>query len=279
MEPREERFHLPTDAGVTLHAIAWGALDRPPLVLLHGGGANAHWWDQLAPALAEHFHVVALDFRGHGESDFPEEVKVGAFSEDLEALLAHLGAPDARLVGHSMGGHVALDHAARSARTPALALLDVAWRTPRRTGRLARRALGLRRSYATRAEAIERYAFLPAALHAPEELRRAIAEHSVRREADGRFSYRFDPRWFGLPSQPPPPLASVRCPTLVVRGAKSALLSSEGATALVKGIADARLVELAGAGHHVHLDRPAELLAALLGFLPRESHDAAASSA
>ena len=82
-------------------------------MLLHGGGANAHWWDHLAPELARSFHVVALDFRGHGDSDYPDPER-GAFNWDLRALLDHLAAPDAVLVGHSMGAAIALEHAARS---------------------------------------------------------------------------------------------------------------------------------------------------------------------
>ena len=51
-------------------------------MLLHGGGANAHWWDHIAPTFADQFHVVALDFRGHGDSERPEELIPGAFNED-----------------------------------------------------------------------------------------------------------------------------------------------------------------------------------------------------
>ena len=124
-----ERFTTPALEGVHLHAVHRGDQARPPVVLLHGGGANAHWWDAVVPALAERFRVVALDFRGHGDSDYPEERESGAFGRDLEALLDHLGDPRAVLIGHSMGGHVALAHAATSpveAAPRALVLVEVA---------------------------------------------------------------------------------------------------------------------------------------------------------
>ena len=89
---RSERFTTPSLGGVFLHALHRGDASRRPLVLLHGGGANAHWWDHLAPAFAERFHVVALDFRGHGDSDHPAALEIGGFARDLEALLQHLGA-------------------------------------------------------------------------------------------------------------------------------------------------------------------------------------------
>ncbi|UCE86507.1 MAG: alpha/beta hydrolase [Deltaproteobacteria bacterium] len=268
MTEKSQRFTAPSLDGVSLRAIHWGDPGRAPLVLLHGGGANAHWWDHLAPDLARHFRVVALEFRGHGASDHPESLKVGAFSDDLDALLEHIGVPDAILVGHSMGGHIALERAARARSCRGLVLIDVAWGTPPRARRVMRRVLARRpRTYATRAEAVRRFAFVPPLLRASDALRDAIAQHSVCESPEGRFGYRFDPRWFGLPSRPAPPLSDVRCPTLIVRGTESPVLMPDSARALAAGLPNARLVEIEGAGHHVHLDRPEAVLAALREFL------------
>lgn len=264
-----ERFTTPSLDGVALHAIHHGDPGRPKLVLLHGGGANAHWWDDVAPTLARDLHVVALDFRGHGDSDHPEP-RPGAFQRDLAGLLEHIGAPDAALLGHSMGGHIALEHAARhgGARRPrALVVVDAARGVGGRTRRLMRLALAVRRSYRTREEAIARFRFLPPAPGASEELRRRIAEASVREEPDGRFAFKFDPRWFALPSQRVPLLEHVSTPTLIVRGAASPILSREGAQELAREIRGARLVEIAGAEHNVHLEEPEAFLEAVGSFL------------
>ena len=134
----------------------------------------------MARPLAERFQVVAPDFRGHGRSDHPEDRPVGAFNDDLEAVLGVLGRSDVILVGHSMGGHVALDHASRHPETRVLALLDIVGGARSRTRRMARLALSLRRNYASREEAIARYRFLPTAPLANEELRTAIAAASTR---------------------------------------------------------------------------------------------------
>ena len=265
---RSERFTTPALDGVTLHAIQHGDPARPKLVLLHGGGANAHWWDDVAPALARRFHVVALDFRGHGDSDQPEP-RPGAFQRDLVGLLEHIGAPDAALLGHSMGGQIALEHAARhgGARRPrALVVVDVARGVGGRTRRLMRLALAARRSYRTREEAIARFRFLPPAPGAREELRERIAAASVREEPDGRFAFKFDPRWFALPSGQGPVLEHVRAPTLIVRGALSPILSREGALSLTREIRGARLVEIPGAEHNVHLEQPEKFLEAVGAF-------------
>ncbi len=262
-----ERFAAPPGGEPTLHALHFGAPSHPALVLLHGGGANAHWWDHVAPALADRFHVVALDFRGHGESDWPEALEPGAFERDLEALLAHLGRSDVHLVGHSMGGHVALAHAARHPETRAVCAIDPALGAPRRDRRRARLALAARRSYRSREEAIERFRFLPPAPQAPESLRRAIAEHSVRAEPDGRFGFKFDPRWFGLAPGPGPALERVACPVLVLRGEQSPLLTESGLAELLERLPDGRGLSIPGTGHNVHLERPAEVLRALASFL------------
>jgi pimeloyl-ACP methyl ester carboxylesterase len=156
---RSERFTTPLLGGVFLHAIHRGDASRRPLVLLHGGGANAHWWDHLAPAFADRFHVVALDFRGHGDSDHPAAIEAGAFARDLDALLEHLGAREPVLMGHSMGGHIALDHTAQKNRVRALVAIEIVRGAPSRERRAMRLALAARRTYRTREDAIARFRF------------------------------------------------------------------------------------------------------------------------
>jgi pimeloyl-ACP methyl ester carboxylesterase len=267
VNPSSERFCAETLQGTKLRVLHWGDPAARKLILLHGGGANAGWWSHLAPALASRFHVLALDFRGHGESDYPGELVVGAFNADLTALIAHLGSPAVSLVGHSMGGHVALDHASRHPSIRSLALLDIMRGAGRRSRRSARLALALRRSYPTREEAIRRFRFVPEAQYADEALRASIAASSLREEPDGRFSYAFDPRWFGVPARPRPDLGDVRCPTLLVRGGESALLSREGAAEIADELPDVELCEIPEAGHHVQIDQPSRVLDALMGFL------------
>jgi len=269
LQARSERFTRPRLGGVHLAVVRWGDASLPPLVLLHGGGANAHWWDHLAPSLAEHYQVAALDFRGHGESDFPEELVPGAFRDDLEALLEHLGAPCAALIGHSLGAHIALGHAAAGGSPCALVLIDPARGVSATRRRATRLALSLRPTYASREQALQRFQFLPGPADVAESLRAAIAEHSVRAEPDGRFGFKFDARWFGVPDRDRPVLGNVRAPTLILRGEKSPLLTPAGAHELQRGIAGARLVEVPGAGHHVQMERPGECLAAILPFLER----------
>jgi len=260
LTPRSDTFTTPALAGVRLHTLTWGVprTRETNLVLLHGGGANAHWWDHIAPAFADRFCVTALDFRGHGESDYPEDFIPGAFNQDLDALLDHLGTREVVLVGHSMGARIATLHASQCHSTRALVLIDPArggGRSPRRRNRLA---LAFARSYPTREDAMDRYQFLPESRHVERGLRDAIARHSVRELPNGRFAYRFDPRWFSVVPKRRSAGGEVRCPTLILRGGESEVLTREGARALESEIPHGQLVEVAGAGHHLHLDRPDE---------------------
>jgi len=272
-----QSLRFSTDDGVELHCLHWQTPNsdekgtRAPLILLHGGGANAHWWDHLGPRLSVGRPVYALDFRGHGDSNHPERREVGAFNRDLEAMLAWLGRGDVDLVGHSLGAAVALDHASRFTATRSLVLIDLARGGAREFGRRARLALSLRRTYRSHDEAVDRFRFLPESSHATETLRAHIAGHSVRAEPDGRFGYKFDPGWFGLPSRPRPDPMDVRCPTLLLRGGDSHLLSAEAAREFVAQLPDGRLVEIPDAGHHVFLDQPEIVLELLSEFLAIES--------
>jgi pimeloyl-ACP methyl ester carboxylesterase len=271
MPATSKSIRFQAEPGVELHGLEWESISDPesatPLILLHGGGANAHWWDHLASELTSHGPVYALDFRGHGDSSFPEQLRVGAFNDDLEALVDWLGRDDVMLVGHSMGAAVALDHASRFHSTRGIVLVDLARGSSPGTGRRARLALSLRRTYRSRQEAIERFRFLPESLHQSEALRRHVAEHSIQEEQDQRFGYKFDPRWFAMPSRPRPDLKRIECPTLLIRGEESALLSSEAGKEFVTQVEKGRFVEIANAGHHVLIDQPDPLLALLHEFL------------
>ena len=170
-------------------------------------------------------------------------------------------------MGHSMGGHIALDHAAFDGRICALVAIEIVRGAPSRERRAMRLALAARRTYRTREDAIARYRFLPPAPHASESLRASIAAHSVAQEKDGRFGFKFDPRWFGLPPSKPADLRGIRCPTLIVRGAESPLLSAEGAAAFAAEIPGARIAVIEAAGHNPHLEQPEAFLAAVQPFL------------
>ena len=102
-----------TANGLRLHYRDWGGQGQT-VVLLHGLASNCRIWDLVAPILAEHFSVVALDQRGHGLSDKPDHgYDFATVSEDLREFLRRMGFERPLVVGHSWGGSVALEFAVR----------------------------------------------------------------------------------------------------------------------------------------------------------------------
>src|SRR6185503_18518704 len=105
LQPIDRSFSV---KGLRLHLLDWGGEGRTPLLLLHGFTGHAHAWDTLAIALQPHFHVYALDQRGHGDSD-PATVygPIAAF-DDLDGVVDQLGLAPTIMVGLSMGGRNAI---------------------------------------------------------------------------------------------------------------------------------------------------------------------------
>src|SRR3972149_6879462 len=106
MQPRSRR--LSGSDGLSLHVLEW-SFAGTPLVLVHGFGNEAHIWDDFAPVVAPHYRTVALDHRGHGDSDWDGERRYDFLSmvRDVEAVCEALALDRVVVIGHSLGGRVA----------------------------------------------------------------------------------------------------------------------------------------------------------------------------
>src|SRR5262245_34472515 len=121
--PRDHHARL---RGLRFHWLDWGAAGAPPLLLLHGGAQTAHSFDEVAPGLARTHHVVSLDQRGHGDTDWAPRYRREDFAGDVDAVLDRLGWDSASVVAMSLGGLNAMAYAAtRPARVRALVVVDV----------------------------------------------------------------------------------------------------------------------------------------------------------
>jgi len=269
--------------GLPLHLLEWGSSGSPGLCFLHGGSAHAHWFDAVAPAFADRFHVVSLDQRGHGESAWPAAPAYATedFAGDLERVLDALGWREAVIAGHSMGGHNAMAFAAwQPARVRALVIVDSRPALP--ADRLhVMHARGHRptRRHASRADGVARFRLLPRDTVADPALLAHMAEVGLA-EREGGWVFRFDPQCNGArrPVDAWPLLGRIEAPTLIVRAELSPVLPRDMAERLRAAIPWSSLVEIPGAYHHVTLDRPELVTAALDDFLrglgaplPRES--------
>ena len=256
--------HAVTRGGTELVYWTWPGAG-PPTVLLHGIGNYGRYWDLFAEAVAGRLTLVAPDARGHGESGRPTDGYAPAdFTADAIAVLDAVHIERAGVVGPSMGGLPSITLAARPPeRVRALVIVDASPDPLPEGAERARRLLtGRPARFGDRADArayLERSSpGYPAAVY---ENRLAFA----LREENGELVWRSDPaalkrimtgrmptddRWDAL--------SAIVCPTLVVRGTRSNVLSDDAAREMVRALADGRLMEV-DAGHNVPLDRPREL--------------------
>jgi esterase len=265
--------------GMRLHYLDWGSTGHPPVLFLHGGGLTARTWDLVCLALRRSFHCIALDQRGHGDSEWSPGLDYGtaAHVRDLEALIGHLGLRQLVLVGQSMGALNSLAYAARHSDAIAgLVLVDMAPDV---------RSEGTRRIFdfvTAPAELDSVDDFVDRALEFnpgrdPRLLRRSLL-HNLRQLPNGKWTWKYDRRHmtrerFDAMRQQVAALwdlvGSVTCPTLVVRGEHSDVVTPDAAQALAGALSDAEWVTVAGAGHTVQGDNPRGLAEALGPFVRR----------
>ena len=260
--------------GLELHYLDYGTEGAAPMLCVHGGAAHAHWFDFAASGFIPHFHVRALDLRGHGDSAWvdPPVYTFRAYAEDIDALVHKLDLRDFVLVGHSMGGMVALNYAAtHPGRVGKLVVVDT--RTLMGAERIAKmREFGARPAsgYETQAELVARYRLEPEGTQkASAEVIRHMALESGRQGPDGRWRHKFDrsvyaqfERLDGMPLW-----ERIRIPALLVKGALSQRIDAAMAKEIKKRAPQVEIVEVADADHHIMLDNPRGFVEALRGFL------------
>lgn len=260
--------------GLRFHFRDWGSESAPPLVLLHGFTGHARSWDTFARAMCDRFRVLALDQRGHGETEWADDYAPERMVEDIEAFVRALKLQRFALLGLSMGGRNAYAYAARHPETlDRLVIVDIgpeimtAGRDRIQTNVQASDVFDDPEEAVRAARALNP--------RPPEaELRHRLL-NNLRQLEDGRWTWRYD-RSLRSPDRPLPRpdadsawamLPKITCPTLLVRGAESDILSRETADRMVRTIPNCRLVEVPDAGHSVPLDNPSGFIAAVRPFL------------
>ena len=273
MNPESRR--VPGADGGDVHLLEWSQ-DGVPLLLLHGFGNEAHIWDDFAPAVAPHYRTLAMDHRGHGDSDWDPEGRYDHDSmvRDVEFVTAALGIERLVLVGHSLGGRIATLFADRNAAHMAgLVLVDIGPDVdPRGVTRIQLNVASDQQPTFASVEEYARALTLAYPAGRPDALLR-MARHGIRRRENGRYELKMDPRLRGVGATESPEaaaergramsellwkaLARISCPTLVVRGAASDVLAPDTADRMVEEtLAQGRLAVVPQAGHSVMTDNP-----------------------
>ena len=258
---------------------AYGDPASPPVLLLHGGGQTRHAWGGTAGALAEAGrHAVALDLRGHGDSDWDPEGDYGvdALAADVISIARHFPARPA-MVGASLGGLAILIAQGESAQPPASAvvLVDIA---PRVEAEGVERIIGFMGAHPDGFASLEDAADAVAGYvpHRPRPRDLNGLRKNLRLGPDGRYRWHWDPRLMSRRDRPratdnTPRLEAaaraLRVPTLLVRGRQSDVVSEDGARAFLSLVPHASYADVTGAGHMVAGDRNDPFTDAVVRFL------------
>jgi non-heme chloroperoxidase len=273
------------EEGITLVGDAYGDPAAPPVILMHGGGQTRHAWGDTAAAMGRAgYRAIALDGRGHGESDWSPSGNyvIDYFIADLKSAIAALGAKPV-LVGASLGGLTALLAEGESpGLSCAVVLVDIA---------TSAKLDGIRRIVDFMSQKPEGYASLDEvadaiAVYQPHRKRPTNLDglaKNVRRGADGRYRWHWDPKFLrpstpeGSPLRPDRLQAAARAlavPALLVRGKLSDVLGEHEVRQFLDLVPHARYVDVSGAGHMIAGDSNDIFTEAVLAFLdqlgPRE---------
>lgn len=271
--PREEGTVEVEECAV--HFLAWGERHRPGLLLVHGMNAHAHWWDFIAPQLADRYRIAALDLTGMGDSDYRYEYDADTWADELVAVADATGlSHDTVIVGHSFGGRIGLHAAVRHAdRFAGLVMADSGIRDPDDDSDGERPGVGGRPVLYPDAEtARNRFRLQPPQDCANGYLLEYIARHSVMAVDDG-FAFKFDTDLMDSMSgvsgaEAAADLQALTLPLGLIYGADSRLFSGRTLDYMRRLHGrDFPALPLADAQHHLFLDQPLAFVETLASML------------
>lgn len=273
-----------------LHYVDWGNTDKPPLLLVHGGRDHCRSWDWTAEALREDWHVIAMDHRGHGDSEWTSDGNYRTMDlvYDVAQLIHQLDLAPVTIVSHSWGANTSLRYAGLfPENVRKLVAIEGIFPTPEREAlmknvpfaRRVREFIGEKRKAAGRLP--RRYPSLEDAYarmksenpYLTDAQARHLTIHGINRNEDGTFSWKFDPhlnvdaapydisldQLHGLWN-------AITCPTMLLNGADSTAGNPER-DGRIQYFRNATVVEFENAGHWLHHDQFDRFVKTLKDFL------------
>jgi pimeloyl-ACP methyl ester carboxylesterase len=261
MQIETRRYAVPS--GIKVVGDVGGDPSRPAVILQHGGGQTRHSWGKaMRDLLAAGYHVINLDARGHGDSDWAPDgnYTVEALSEDLRSVISTVPSKPA-LVGASMGGACSLYTVGNSEALIASALVLVDF-VPHIGMDGAQRIAAFMQAKPEGFANVEEAADAVAAYnpHRPRPKNPSGLMKNLRLRDDGRLHWHWDPKMLMTRQRIEPPLfvtvladaaRRVRIPTLLVRGLQSDIVTPEGMREFQRLLPSLEIYDVAGAGHMV----------------------------
>lgn len=256
-------------AGLKLRVQDYGSAGKPAMLCLHGGAANAHWYDFVAHGFTADYHVRAVDLRGHGDSQWdPSPTPNYGYrrhAADVNELAEKLDLRDFVLIGHSMGGMIGSIYCATyPGRVKAFMLVDTTIKfTPERIAGFNAISNREGRHYATQEAFIANYKVHPGGSTAAPEILRHIAMCSGRRFDDGRWRHKVDRRVYSNREMVEsfPLWDNIKIPALLMKGERSQRIDPPTVANVTSRAPQVKVAEVPNCDHHITLDNPA-------GFIP-----------
>jgi esterase len=250
---------------IKLHHLDWGNHGRHPIVLVHGSRLHAHVWNHFSRRLSDRYHIIALDQRGHGDSEWgaPDGYQMENFYQDLRAVVEARGLSRFTLIGHSLGGRVSMLYAHRHPELlERLVLVDI---TPGRSAAVAPGEVSDdERTWPGEFDSAEAaLAHLKRLMpRAPASLVEESVRHGLRRTGAGRYTWKYDPAFLsGRRSRTTAVdlwsvVKSIPTPTLLQYGSHSNVVSRELAARMADTMPRCTVARIEGAGHGLFTDQP-----------------------
>ena len=265
--------------GLNFHYLEWGDPKNPTLVMLHGVSQQAHSWDFISLALSPEYHVISVDQRGHGDTDWASDgvYSLDAMQADIDGVIDGLGLTDFNLMGHSMGGRNSFIWASRHPKIlRSLTIVDTGPETQRRGQDRIRDFRELPNdldSFQEFADRVKEYT------GRTEEQVLGALKYSIRQTAAGKWSWKWDPATRNRTRSGDDPnwtteklwecVEAVDCPSLVLRGSRSDIFAEETLAKMGQVMTDCTTETIKDAGHLVQGDNPVDFIAAARGILFR----------
>ena len=274
VQPKDKTVNV---KGINLHYLDWGTEGKPKVLLLHGLRGHSHSWDDVSADLCQDYHVIALDQRGRGESDWAPggDYSSESFVADLEGFCQAVGLDSFIMVGHSMGGRNSMAFAGKNAsKIQKLVIIDIGPDLdPKGSGRITQEMIDVPEEFDT-FEDVYAYQSKQNRFCSEPVLRRRLT-YATKQLPNGKFGWRYDLEireqrrnntgskqpdlWLNLPG--------IKCPVLIVRGSATDILGLATAEKMVDILPDGKLVHIDRAAHMVFEDNPEDFIRVLHDFL------------